>query len=224
MYRTLVSTHLRGLLPGVLSSSRAPPRRPVNFVPVHEWEFNAPANIQLRHLHTDRVPLGRFLGPAPQLPQLVDPYVIAQRPNGERWEARRSLIYKSCTLITPTLSVENVAVWEWYNPETQETVTAGPSCGVFIATDSRAKKHYAYDAWILYTGKRNIIDKGSSISREWQDLIETYKLQSEELKLPVPAPSLPQFAAHYHRFIQSQVCTHMHNLLLLVQYTFFSVW
>ncbi len=95
-------------------------------------------------------------------------------------------------------------------PETQKTVILVPSCGIFMATDNRAKKHHAYDAQILYDAKHNIINKNSSIQKEWLDLKRCYALYFVDTGQSVSLPSLPQFATHYHRFIQSQVVIHKH--------------
>ena len=189
--------------PSEYACSRAPPQNVASYFPEHLWTWHKPPNIALREWNN-----GRCLLPQPALPGLVDSYIVPPRPDGDCWQHRPSAKYPLCTLIGPTMSVDGICVYEWVNTETGGVVTIGPSSGIFIASDEKSKRHYAYDAKIMYSAMHSIITKGSSISQELEDLERVYRLQEEELGKPLHSlhtPSLPQFASHYHRFIQSQV-------------------
>ena len=131
-------------------------------------------------------------------PKCPGPGWILRRDRGPR---------RTCTLIGPQRALKGVWIMEWYNPQTQETVRVGPSCGIFIATGPKCnKRDFAYDAHILYTAIHNIIEKQSSIQMEYEDLQRIHKARALNDKLsPSPLPTLAQFSTHLHRFIQSQV-------------------
>jgi len=171
--------------------SRSPATKVDDFSSYYTWSYDAYPNVL--QPPEKRVKIEQF-----QDDQGINhPCVKPPKPPGDEWVME---LHAVCCLVGEWQVDEDVWLMQWRNELTEEIVRVGPSSAVFLATGSKAKKHYAYDALVMCRTMWNILSNQSSIQRQHNEM-KVYHHGDPGRKLP----QFHQFAKHFHHFILAQV-------------------
>ena len=110
-----------------------------------------------------------------------------------------------CTLILKERVEEHVLVMMWANQENGQTITVGPSCGIFLATSPKSKKCYAYDALIMYETLFNLLTRHSTLEVEYKTLCSFISECDTRFKRQSKLLTQAQCYEHFHLFRNSLV-------------------
>jgi len=178
-------------------SKAAPPNK-------HVWPARMPLNIAIAtwcYGHTLEAP------PTTEGPS--EPHIKPPRPpevsrEDYPWELREDPSCKGkCTLITKKTCEENVRVYMYRNKSTGETITIGPSSGIYMP--SHGTKGYAYDAEYVYELLPGLLQKHSTLELEYEMLKERVATSNKYYGRHPKLPSQQQFYNHFHQFRNSLV-------------------
>ena len=136
----------------------------------------------------------------------IKPQPPESQGEGESWSlVPDPAVKRTCTLITWQSAQPGYQVLMYQNTTTGETVTVGPSCGIFLATDPKDDEGYAYHLKVMYIILENLDIRRSNLEIEYkllrQNIEDCARYRNQKCKIP----SQQQFYKHFHRFRNSLV-------------------